>query len=71
MCYTKNCERESQKGGCALSDAARARDALQWSQPIPLIDPHRENLQHHRQRFQNAGEADSGECITSDMSRFA
>ncbi len=48
-----------------LSDAAR--NALQWSQPIPLIDPHRENLQHHRQRFQNAGKADSGECIIVNM----
>lgn len=28
-----------------------ARDALQWSQLLPLTDPHRKNLAHHRQRF--------------------
>jgi len=33
-----------------LSDAAR--QALQWSHPLSLTDSHRQNLQHHRLRFQ-------------------
>jgi hypothetical protein len=32
--------------------SAEARQALPWSQPIPLTDLHRKHLQHHRQRFQ-------------------
>jgi hypothetical protein len=28
-----------------------ARQALPWIQPIPLTDPHRKYLHHHRQRF--------------------
>ena len=33
-----------------LSDDAR--QALNWDQPIPLSDPHHQNLNHHRRRFQ-------------------
>lgn len=33
-----------------LSDAAH--QALYWNQSIPLTDSHRENMVHHRQRFQ-------------------
>lgn len=43
----------------ALSEAAR--DALQWSQPIPLTDLHRKNLAHHRQRFHVMDESKSVE----------
>lgn len=33
-----------------------ARQALQWTQCLPLTDFHRKNLQNHRQRFQQCSE---------------
>ncbi len=40
--------------------SAAARNALHWSQSIPLTQPHHQNLIHHRQRFHAIAQSESG-----------